>query len=198
VVKLETTTEPPSPPRPETLQDLMSAPTPKPTRGRDMDEDGNMDVDRKPDLSPSNPHRARDTQGNPTSTTAPTGVKPIYGFEGIPSFPPKWTYPPRPMVSRLISFPIALGSGLTNRRKWWMIPLMDRLRNGHSISSNSQLASAGIFRRNLGLLISRNKERGWRRYDIRREGNVECTVDERCCMKERIYAFVWYRYNTAM
>jgi hypothetical protein len=63
------------PTRPTTLQDLMSR---QPTTV-------DMDTDTKPNI--------HDT-GNEG-----VGVKPIYGFEGIPSLPPKWTYATPEIVS---------------------------------------------------------------------------------------------------
>jgi len=68
VVKLERTYEVEEPTRPTTLQDLMSR------ESTAMDMGG----DTKPNV-------------NDTGNEG-VGVKPIYGFEGIPSLPPKWTY----------------------------------------------------------------------------------------------------------
>ena len=68
MIKLERTYEVEEPTRPMTLQDLMSRQTTV------MDMGG----DTKPNV-------------NETGNEG-VGVKPIYGFEGIPSLPPKWTY----------------------------------------------------------------------------------------------------------
>jgi len=75
VIKLETRYEEEEPTLSTTLQDLMSRSRPK----KEMDPD---DTDTKPDL-----HADGDINGD-----GGVGVKPIYGFEGIPSLPPKWTY----------------------------------------------------------------------------------------------------------
>ena len=69
MIKLERTYEVEEPARPTTLQDLMS---------RQTTSAADMDMDTKPNI--------QDT-GNEG-----VGVNPIYGFEGIPSLPPKWTY----------------------------------------------------------------------------------------------------------
>jgi len=71
VIKLERTYEVEEPTRPTTLQDLMS---------RQTNSAFEMDTDTKPNINDTGP-------GNEG-----VGVKPIYGFEGIPSLPPKWTY----------------------------------------------------------------------------------------------------------
>jgi hypothetical protein len=74
VIKLEKKYEVEEPTRPTTLQDLMSRSETKPNPRMDMD------TDTKPDISNT-------VNGDPG-----VGIKPIYGFEGVPSLPPKWTY----------------------------------------------------------------------------------------------------------
>jgi len=74
VIKLERTYEVVEPTRPTTLQDLMS---------RQNNSIIDMDTDTKPDVTSTR---------IPESANDGVGVKPIYGFEGIPSLPPKWTY----------------------------------------------------------------------------------------------------------
>jgi hypothetical protein len=74
VIKLERTYEVEEPTRPTTLQDLMS---------RQSTSAVNMNTDTKPDITSTR------IQESPNDGV---GVKPSYGFEGIPSLPPKWTY----------------------------------------------------------------------------------------------------------
>ena len=74
VIKLERTYEVVEPTRPTTLQDLMS---------RQSNSAVDTDTDLKPDINSTR------IQESPNDGV---GVKPIYGFEGIPSLPPKWTY----------------------------------------------------------------------------------------------------------
>lgn len=74
MIKLERTYEVEEPSRPTTLQDLMSRSETQPNARIDMD------TDTKPDIN-------EPVNGNPG-----VGIKPIYGFEGVPSLPPKWTY----------------------------------------------------------------------------------------------------------
>jgi hypothetical protein len=74
VIKLERAYEVEEPTRPTTLQDLMS---------RQSTSAVNMDTDTKPDINSTR------IQESPNDGV---GVKPSYGFEGIPSLPPKWTY----------------------------------------------------------------------------------------------------------
>lgn len=74
VIKLEKRYEGEEPTPTTTLQDLMSRSRPK----TEMD----MDTDMKPDINgTSNDDGERGV-----------GVIPTYGFEGVPSLPPKWTY----------------------------------------------------------------------------------------------------------
>lgn len=98
MMRLETTTAPASPPRRETLQDLMSLLPSKTDDKGDID----VDMDKKPDLSASGSMDTT-TIKKEVDPSEGMGVRPIYGFEGIPSFPPKWTYPPRPVVSSISS-----------------------------------------------------------------------------------------------
>jgi hypothetical protein len=81
VIKLERTYEVEEPTRPTTLQDLMS---------RQSNSAVQVDTDTKPDI---NPTRTQE------SANDGVGVKPSYGFEGIPSLPPKWTYATPEIVS---------------------------------------------------------------------------------------------------
>jgi hypothetical protein len=74
VMKLERTYEVEEPTRPTTLQDLMS---------RQSNSAVDMNTDTKPDINSTR------IQESPNDGV---GVKPSYGFEGIPSLPPKWTY----------------------------------------------------------------------------------------------------------
>ena len=77
MIKLEKTYEVESPPRPTTLQDLMGT--------RPPNTASEMDTDIKPDINGYG-------HGEDKARVEAVGIKPVYGFEGCPSFPPKWTY----------------------------------------------------------------------------------------------------------
>jgi hypothetical protein len=86
-----------------------------------------MEMDTKPDIN--------DTGGvNDTSEGGVgVGIKPIYGFEGIPSLPPKWTYATHEIVC--LQLP-CYQFKLMRRMRYGTIHLMDRLRNDRWISLN--------------------------------------------------------------
>ena len=112
VIKLEKTFEVESPPRPTTLQDLMGT--------RPPNTASEMDTDTKPDINGYG-------HGEDKARVEAVGIKPIYGFEGCPSFPPKWTYATPDTVRPLR---LAITAVLMTRTMWWMIRRMDRSRNG--------------------------------------------------------------------
>lgn len=66
-------------------------------------------MDKKPDLTGSGDVAVDKSDSG-------IGIKPIYGFEGIPSFPPKWTYPPRPVVSP-VQYLVACKKELTGQEE---------------------------------------------------------------------------------
>jgi hypothetical protein len=119
VIKLEKTYEAESPPRPTTLQDLMST--------RPLHAEVDTDTDIKPDIN-GHGDRHRDKDKDKARVEA-AGVKPTYGFEGCPSFPPKWTYA-TPDIVRTLWLTSREWAKLIIRTMWWMIHPMDRLRNG--------------------------------------------------------------------
>ena len=79
-----------------------------------------MDTDTKPDINGYG-------HGEDKARVEAVGIKPIYGFEGCPSFPPKWTYATPDTVRPLR---LAIMAVLMIRTMWWMIRRMDKLRNG--------------------------------------------------------------------
>jgi len=118
VIKLEKTFEVESPPRPTTLQDLMGT--------RPPNTASEMDTDTKPDINGYG-------HGEDKARVEAVGIKPVYGFEGCPSFPPKWTYATPDTVRPLR---LATTAVLMTRTMWWMIRRMDRSRNGLWTLSN--------------------------------------------------------------
>lgn len=118
VIKLEKTYEVESPPRPTTLQDLMGT--------RPPNTASEIDTDTKPDINGYG-------HGEDKARVEAVGIKPIYGFEGCPSFPPKWTYATPDTVRPLR---LAIMAVLMIRTMWWMIRRMDRSQNGLWILSN--------------------------------------------------------------
>lgn len=104
---MELENEPPSPERPTTLQDLPPLPPPPANTG-----EGNTDTDTKPDLSKLGTDIKK--EGGQAR-----GIKPFYGFDGVPSFPPKWTYPSQAAVSLP---PIILYRSEGVQGDQWLIP----------------------------------------------------------------------------
>jgi len=60
------------------------------------------------------------------------GVKPIYGFEGIPSLPPKWTY----AVPEIVCPSLEYDTVADNRMRYETIHHMDKSRREVWISLN--------------------------------------------------------------
>jgi hypothetical protein len=95
-IKMELEHAVPQPERPITLQDLPPLRPP-------VDKKGEVEgTDRKPDLTKLGTGTGTGMQKDKDKEEDNgLGIKPVYGFEGGPSLPPRWTYPSQSAVSPL-------------------------------------------------------------------------------------------------